>query len=94
MQNYERLTLDLIGEGLTPKARYEQMKFLLNVYNCYKRAKNQLEDDIHWYGSDHWAHKQSQKIYDILTGKTPCKHERITRVDGLDECLDCGAKNY
>lgn len=26
--------------------------------------------------------------------KTPCKHERITRVDGLDECLDCGAKNY
>lgn len=56
MENYERLTLDLIGEGMTPKARYEQTQFLLGVY-------------------------------DILTGKTPCKHERITRVDGLDECL-------
>lgn len=23
-----------------------------------------------------------------------CKHENITRSDGLDECLDCGARNY
>lgn len=23
-----------------------------------------------------------------------CKHEHITRSDGLDECLDCGTRNY
>jgi hypothetical protein len=23
-----------------------------------------------------------------------CRHENIDRKDGLDECLDCGAKNY
>ena len=26
--------------------------------------------------------------------KSVCKHENITRSDGLDECLDCGARNY
>lgn len=24
----------------------------------------------------------------------PCKHLNIDRQDGLDKCLDCGAKNY
>jgi len=24
----------------------------------------------------------------------PCRHQNIMRQDGLDECLDCGAKNY
>ena len=23
-----------------------------------------------------------------------CKHEHIKREDGLDECMDCGTKNY
>jgi len=23
-----------------------------------------------------------------------CKHENIMREDGLDECLDCGVRNY
>lgn len=23
-----------------------------------------------------------------------CQHKNITRSDGLDECLDCGARNY
>lgn len=24
----------------------------------------------------------------------PCKHENVDRQDGLDECLDCGVRNY
>ena len=27
-------------------------------------------------------------------GRGGCKHENIDRKDGLDECLDCGVKNY
>ena len=23
-----------------------------------------------------------------------CRHENVDRKDGLDECLDCGARNY
>ena len=26
--------------------------------------------------------------------RSSCKHENIIREDGLDECLDCGARNY
>lgn len=26
--------------------------------------------------------------------KKKCKHQNINRVDGLDECLDCGTKNH
>jgi len=24
----------------------------------------------------------------------PCQHKNIERSDGLDECLECGTKNY
>jgi hypothetical protein len=32
---------------------------------------------------------------ELLDGKrNNCKHENIKREDGLDECLDCGVRNY
>ncbi len=36
-------------------------------------------------------------VQKILTDKSKeycCKHENIDRSDGLDECLDCGIRNY
>lgn len=36
-----------------------------------------------------------KKSFDkISTNWAKCKHKNITRSDGLDECLDCGVKNY
>jgi len=29
-----------------------------------------------------------------LKTKPNCKHENVKREDGLDECLDCGVRNY
>lgn len=30
----------------------------------------------------------------VRTLEEKCKHENIERHDGLDECMDCGARNY
>jgi len=71
MENYEKLTLDLIGEGLTPKARYERMQFLLNVYKNFIRAKETLEFDLDVLGFENQEkHQEAEKIYNILIGKT------------------------
>lgn len=70
MENYERLTLDLIGNGLTPKAKYERAKFLLHIYDNYLKAKETIEHDLEYFGLSHDRHKQAQKIYDILIGKS------------------------
>jgi len=72
MQNYERLTLELIGEGLTPKARYERMQFLLHVYKNFLRVKETIEFDLEMLGFDNQEkHLYAEKIYNILIGKTP-----------------------
>lgn len=71
MENYEKLTLDLIGEGLTPKARYERIQFLLNVYKNFIRAKETLEFDLDVLGFENQEkHQEAEKIYNILIGKT------------------------
>lgn len=31
---------------------------------------------------------------DIVSEFNPCLHENIDRKDGLDQCLDCGVRNY
>ena len=60
----------------------------------FERKKNDLcvhdaEDVIAF--AEHYQALQLQQTGVI---KSVCKHENITRSDGLDECLDCGARNY
>ena len=34
------------------------------------------------------------ELIDIKINESVCEHKNITRSDGLDECLDCGIRNY
>ena len=39
--------------------------------------------------------KQAQEMQLLQSCvSSSCKHENIKREDGLDECLDCGIRNY
>ena len=72
MENYEQLTLNLIGEGMTPKSRYERMQFLIECYKNFMRVKETLEFDLEMLGFDNQEkHMYAEKIYNILIGKTP-----------------------
>jgi len=35
-----------------------------------------------------------QSLEKISTNWIKCEHKNINRSDGLDECLDCGVRNY
>jgi hypothetical protein len=43
-----------------------------------------------------FALKQINKLpIHVVVGMLPkCEHKNIDRQDGLDECLDCGTRNY
>jgi|SRR5690242_2310644 len=69
MQNYEWLILDQIGPDLTPKAKYERLRYLLEIERLYKKAKDNLESSIDWFGKENPRYKDAKETYDILTGQ-------------------------
>ena len=66
-------------------------KYKKQKHNTYRECDviNAMEKYLEFY-------KQEQALQLQQTGviKSVCKHENITRSDGLDECLDCSARNY
>lgn len=68
MENYERLTFELLGNGLTPKAKYELVKQLLAVKALYKATKLSLEHDVDWFGSDSSEYQRALHHLRILNG--------------------------
>lgn len=68
MQNYEWLILDQLGSDLTPKAKYERLRYLLEIERLYKKAKENLESSIDWFGKENPRYKDAKETYDILTG--------------------------
>lgn len=70
MENYERLIIDLLGDELTPRAKYEYVKMLIASRELYNNTKLSLEEDIEWFGKSNPRHIQAERTYDILTGKS------------------------
>lgn len=72
MENYERLIIELLEDGLTPgltpRAKYEYLKFLLSIHKLYKATKESLERDLEYFGQDNKRHIQARRTYNILTG--------------------------
>lgn len=68
MQNYERLIMEKLGDGLTPKAKYERLEFLLGAYDRLQKAKQQLQSNVEWFGMSNPRHGDAQEILDILNG--------------------------
>lgn len=68
MENYERLILELLGNDLTPKAKYERLKLLIETHRLYNAAKESLQSDLDYFGQEHKRHIQAKKTYDILIG--------------------------
>ncbi len=77
MQNYEWLILDQIGSDLTPKAKYERLRYLLEIERLYKAAKENLESNIDWFGDGSQAHKYSKETYNILIGQSETKNDSL-----------------
>lgn len=75
MENYERLTIDLLGSDMTPKAKYERVKFLLATHKLYNDTKQSLIDDMEYFGNEHQRRKQAERTYGVLTGITVYNHD-------------------
>lgn len=71
MENYERLTIELLGNG-TPREKYEYVKWLLQMHELYTKTKLSLEDDMEYFGNAHARHQQALRTYHILIGLCPC----------------------
>ena len=57
-----------------------------NIHHGLDDAGNRIKiDQDLWY---------SRKVKRLLKNPNKCPHLNITRSDSLDECLDCGTKNY
>ena len=73
------------------------MEEILNNW-LQEKPKDKFDKELHKYTyydlmefAEHYHTLQLQQTGVI---KSVCKHENITRSDGLDECLDCATKNY
>lgn len=67
MENYERLTIELLGNG-TPREKYEYVKWMLNMHELYTKTKLSLEDDMEYFGNTNSRHTQALRTYNILNG--------------------------
>ena len=68
MENYERLIIDLLPSNLTPKAKYEFLQHLLWTKKVHTAAKEKLEFDLDYFGSENIRYHDAKRTYDILTG--------------------------
>jgi hypothetical protein len=68
MENYERLIIDLLPNELTPKAKYNHLKHLIEIKRLHTAAKEKLEFDLNWFGLGMDRHKDAKRTYNVLMG--------------------------
>ncbi len=69
MQNYEALTIELLGDNITPRAKYELVKHLLKIKELYKATEQSLLSDIDWYGVNMSEYRRATHHYKVLQGE-------------------------
>lgn len=74
----------LIKEGVIIEQSKEEIRDMFMNKVKVPENINELFKKSHDNFSTKWWKENPEK----------CKHENIKREDGLDECLDCGVRNY